>query len=182
MWRVGTRNFSKLVHRPSAGSSLRVGRKFFGKNFVYRLLLTGTLVCTAGAVYMLQPKRKGKLSSNTSKYVQPAEVLELGVALDYQECYLVGVVKPNTLRIDPNTHKHSFVLTDFIHEIKVVYEGLLPSTFREGETARVQGEFVDEYNPTDMVATTVQGAHDAEKTKTTYQPRSKDINLKQRPF
>lgn len=73
-------------------------------------------------------------------------------------------------------------MTDFIHEIKIHYDGKLPTTVHEGETVRVQGEFVDEYNPIELIATMIQGAHDSEKTKTSYQPRSKDIEIKSRPI
>jgi cytochrome c-type biogenesis protein CcmE len=109
------------------------------------------------------------------RYVQPAEVLELGVTLDMTRSFLIGVVKPGSIKIQSGTHKHTFVLTDFIHEITVNYDGTLPSNFREGETARIQGDFVDQYNPSSFIALGIQAAHDAEQPKTTYKPRSKDI-------
>eukprot|EP00359_Climacostomum_virens_P008065 CAMPEP_0204917230 /NCGR_PEP_ID=MMETSP1397-20131031/14868_1 /ASSEMBLY_ACC=CAM_ASM_000891 /TAXON_ID=49980 /ORGANISM="Climacostomum Climacostomum virens, Strain Stock W-24" /LENGTH=130 /DNA_ID=CAMNT_0052090013 /DNA_START=466 /DNA_END=858 /DNA_ORIENTATION=- len=109
------------------------------------------------------------------RYVQPAEVLELGVTMDMERTYLIGVVKPGSIKIQSGTTKHIFVITDFIHDITVNYEGTLPANFREGETARIQGDFVDQYNPSSFIATTIQAAHDAEQPKTTYKPRSKDI-------
>lgn len=119
--------------------------------------------------------KKSSQSASGGRYVQPAEVLELGVTMDMSTSYLVGIVKPGSIKIQSGTHKHNFVLTDFIHEISVNYDGVLPANFREGETARIQGDFVDQYNPSSFIASTIQAAHDAEQPKTTYKPRSKDI-------
>ena len=58
---------------------------------------------------------------------------------------------------------------------------MLPTAWREGETTRVKGEFVDEYNPNEMVASYIWSAHDAEVTKTTYKPRSRDIRIGDKP-
>lgn len=114
-------------------------------------------------------------------YYQPAEVLEQGVKINQEKAFLIGIVKPGSLYIAENTLKHSFILTDFIHEIKISFEGLLPRTLREGETCRVKGDFVNEYNPTDFVANEVIGNHDSEQVKNVYQLRSKDITIRDRP-
>ena len=122
------------------------------------------------------------MGGSNPRYVQPAELLERGIEKNEHELYLIGVVKPDSLRLDPLTQKHTFVVTDFIHDIKVHYEGILPTAWREGETTRVKGEFVDEYNPNEMVASYIWSAHDAEVTKTTYKPRSRDIRIGDKPI
>jgi cytochrome c-type biogenesis protein CcmE len=136
-----------------------------------------------GTVAILSSKTPGAggvLGSNP-RYLQPAEILEAGVEKDEAEVYLVGVVKPDSLKLDPLTNKHTFVVTDFIHEIKVYYEGILPTAWREGETTRVKGEFVDNYNPTTLIASYIWAAHDAEVVKTEYKPRSRDIRVTDKP-
>lgn len=170
------RLFSDIIPKASTSGGLKgFTKKWLGRTVIYRMLVTGTIVCTSLAAYLLNPKSNTPLPGASGRYTQPAEILELGVQPNMQNCYIVGVIKPGSLKISPNTQKHSFVLTDFIHEILIHYDGILPTTWREGETARVQGSFVDEYNPVELVATLVQGAHDSEKPKTTYQPRSKDV-------
>jgi cytochrome c-type biogenesis protein CcmE len=91
-------------------------------------------------------------------------------------------VKPGSIKLESGSLKHSFILTDFIHEIKVYYDGILPGTMREGETSRVQGDFVNEFNPNELVAYFVESNHDAEVTKVSYQARSRDIEMKPRPM
>jgi|Transcript_33587 cytochrome c-type biogenesis protein CcmE len=107
--------------------------------------------------------------------MQPAEILEAGIIDDSTQIYLIGIVKPGTLTITPGTQDHTFTITDFIHEITVHFSGILPASLREGETARIEGEFIDEYNPTTFIGSTIMAAHDSEATKNVYQPRSRNI-------
>lgn len=183
--RSSFRLFSDIIPKSNNTGGLKgFAKKWMGRTVVYRLLLAGTIACTSLTIYLINPKSfKSSMQGGSGiRYTQPAEILELGVQPNMQDCFIVGVIKPGTLQISPNTQKHSFVLTDFIHEIMIHYDGILPTTWREGETARVQGSFVDEYNPVELVATLVQGAHDSEKPKTTYQPRSRDVAQPSRKF
>ena len=181
-----TRKFTELIPKDSnKGFLKKLKEKWVNRPVIYRLLLIGSALCAGGSFYFIKhPKRNvGGLENNpTIKYYQPAEILENGVSMKQQQYYIIGVIKEGSLNIYQNTLKHTFILTDFIHEIKIVYDGILPTTCREGETTRVQGEFVNPYNPVEFVASLVEGGHDSERTKTTYQLRSKDITIKQRPI
>ena len=177
------RKFSELVPKnPKTSFLKKFQQKWFSRPIVYRILIVASVICASGTSYItVRQKRKvGGLNLEGSKYYQPFEILESGVRLNQQDYYIIGIVKPGSLQIYENTLKHTFIITDFIHEITVNYNGVLPTTLKEGETCRVQGEFVNEYNPVDFIATMIEGMHDSERTKTNYQLRSKDIVLKQR--
>ena len=44
-----------------------------------------------------------------------------------------GLVLENSVNRNPNNLEVSFVLTDTVNQIEVVYEGILPDLFREGQ-------------------------------------------------
>lgn len=181
-----TRKFSQLVPKEPRSSFLKkIKDKWLSRPVVYRMLVVSSVLLAGASSYLMagnKGRKIGSLQSAGYKYYQPSEILEAGVSISQQDYYLIGIVKEGSLRILENTLKHSFVMTDFIHEIKVVFEGILPNTLKEGETVRVQGEFVNEYNPVDFVASNIEGGHDSERTKTTYQLRSRDITITQRPI
>lgn len=175
------RAFSKLIPQAENSGPLKRIKVKLGRKVIYRLLTAASLTGFMLAYHLLsstQRPRSTAMQSHT--YLQPSEVLELGLSPDFHTAYLVGVVKVGSLGLEKGTLKHHFVLTDFIHEVKVVYNGNLPATLREAETARVQGEFVDPYSPKEFVATRVEAAHDAEQSKVTYKPRSRDIDTSSR--
>ena len=148
------------------------------------MILVSSLFLAGSSVYLIKRsgRKFGVIETGGYKYYQPSEVLESGVRISREDYFLIGIVKEGTLRIQESTLKHSFVLTDFIHEIRVNFEGVLPNTLKEGETCRIQGNLVNEYNPIDFVASVIEGVHDSERTKNVYQLRSRDIVLKERPI
>ncbi|OMJ69721.1 hypothetical protein SteCoe_32485 [Stentor coeruleus] len=180
------RRFSELVPKDTESTGLKLFKlKLFSRPVVYRMLAIGSVGLALGSAFILTNK-KGKIgaleNSGGHKYYQPSEILETGVKIDTEKFYLIGIVKPGSVQIQPNTLKHTFVITDFIHEIRVHYDGVMPNTLREGETSRVSGEFVNDYNPVDFIASFVESGHDSERVKTTYQLRSRDITQKARPI
>lgn len=44
-----------------------------------------------------------------------------------------GMVKEGSVERDPDSLEASFVLTDTVHDVTVVYDGILPDLFREGQ-------------------------------------------------
>ena len=174
------RSFCKLVPQPVSSNPLKRIKQKLGRKVIYRMLTAATITGVLVAYRLLNLGTEKKGNGKLNSYIQPSEVLELGVSADFRTTYLVGVVKVGSLKLDKGTMKHHFVLTDFIHEISVHYSGPLPSVFREAETARVLGEFVDPYNPKDFVAVKVEAAHDSETSKTSYKPRSRDIDISDR--
>jgi cytochrome c-type biogenesis protein CcmE len=180
VWK-GLRAFSKLVPQAETLGPLKRIKAKLGRKVIYRLLTAASITGFLVAYNLLSTTRKPTATLDKAHtYLQPSEVLELGISPDFHTSYLVGVVKVGSLKLERGTLKHSFVLTDFIHEVTVTYSGNVPVTLREAETARVQGEFVDPYSPKEFVATRVEAAHDAEQTKVSYKPRSRDIDTSSR--
>ena len=188
MIRLPRRLFTDLVPKNSGSSFIKnLKQKFITRPVIYRLLILSSVMLCYGTYYISEKKtftlgRAGKYWNTSRTYYQPSEVIERGVGINQERFYLIGVVKPGTIKVEAGSLKHSFVITDFIHEVKIYYDGILPPTMREGETSRVQGEFVNEFNPTEFVACHVESNHDAEVTKVSYKARSRDIELKQRPL
>lgn len=188
MFRLPRRLFTDLVPKDSGNSFIKnLKQKFITRPVIYRMLLVSSIMLCYGTYYFSSKKaftlgKVDKYFNPSRAYYQPSEVLERGVGINREKFYLIGVVKPGSIKVEAGTLKNTFVITDFIHEIKVYYEGILPLSMREGETSRVQGDFVNEYNPTELVACFVESNHDAEVTKVTYKARSRDIELKQRPM
>lgn len=137
--------------------------------------MAGSICCLITTGYITFNSSSRFKPNFKKRYMQPAEILEAGIIDDNTHIYLIGIVKPGTLTIIPGTQDHTFTITDFIHDITVHFTGILPASFREGETARIEGEFVDEYNPTTFLGNYIMAAHDSEPTKNIYQPRSKNI-------
>jgi len=186
--RLPVRTFTQLVPKNTPDSFLkRLKQKFITRPIVYRILMVSTVGLTIGTYYLANTKSRNPVmvlsnSGFSQKYYQPSEILERGIGINKEKFYVIGIVKPGSMILYPGTMKHSFVVTDFIHEIKVYFEGVIPETLREEETSRIQGEFVNEYNPIEFIATFVEAPHDAETTKVSYQARSRDIDLKRRPI
>lgn len=171
------RAFSKLIPQAESSGPLKRIKDRLGRKVIYRLLTAASITGFLVAYNLLSSTHKPSSTMDKGHtYLQPSEVLELGLSPDFHAAYLVGVVKVGSLKLEKGSLKHHFVLTDFIHEVAVVYTGNLPATLREAETARVQGAFVDPYSPKEFVATRVEAAHDAEQTKVSYKPRTRDID------
>ena len=79
------------------------------------------------------------------KSVQPGSRLRVG-----------GLVKTDTL-VRSEGQKVDFVVTDGAHDLKVVYQGLLPDLFREGQGVVAEGVMVA---PGQLRADTILAKHD----------------------
>lgn len=182
------RRFSQLAPKNSPDSFLkRIKEKLMGRSVIYRLLMVSSIGLTLASIYLARPKVRNyatvlSISNTSGVYYQPSQILELGVGINQKKFYMIGIIKPGTIVLVPGTMKHTFTITDFIHEVKIYFEGVIPVSLKEGETVRVQGEFVNEYDPVEFIASFIEAPHEAEQTKVDYQARSRDIELKQRPM
>ena len=70
---------------------------------------------------------------------------------------LGGMVREGSLQRTPDTLKISFVVTDYVHDVPVHYEGVLPDLFREGQGVVTEGKLNDQG---EFVAHTVLAKHD----------------------
>lgn len=96
------------------------------------------------------------LKKNINLYLTPTQVI-VGAAPQKREFRMGGLVKTGTFHRAKNSLQVSFVLTDFHHEMKVAYNGILPALFREGQGIIVQGKLTKEKI---FVATQVLAKHD----------------------
>lgn len=72
-------------------------------------------------------------------FFDPSQVYAGEVAGD-QEFRLGGMVKEGTFTRKEGSLDVSFVVTDFAHDVTVIYTGLLPDLFREGQGVVATGK------------------------------------------
>jgi len=96
------------------------------------------------------------LSGNINLFYPPADVAE-GKAPVGQPIRVGGMVVDNSIQRSDDSLAVSFELTDFKSSVKVVYEGILPDLFGEGQGAVAAGR-LNEAGV--LVATEVLAKHD----------------------
>ncbi|MDT7525330.1 cytochrome c maturation protein CcmE [Pseudidiomarina sp. GXY010] len=104
------------------------------------------------------------LSKNIDLFYTPTEVLE-GKGKDLtkpsvgQRIRVGGMVVEGSVSRDPKTLEVSFRVTDTGPEMTVLYQGILPDLFREGQGIVAQGTLIE---PSVLKATEVLAKHDEE--------------------
>ena len=78
------------------------------------------------------------LSQNINLFFTPTQIAQ-GDAPVAQMIRVGGMVADGTVDRDPQSLKVVFDVTDFDHNVRVTYEGILPDLFREGLGVVVQG-------------------------------------------
>lgn len=66
-----------------------------------------------------------------------------------------GLVKDGSLKIDSDLGI-KFIIEDNIAEVSVIYNGILPDLFREGQGVIAEGKFIDNY----FIANEIVAKHD----------------------
>jgi cytochrome c-type biogenesis protein CcmE len=95
------------------------------------------------------------LSQNINLFFTPTQIVK-GEAPSAQMIRVGGMVADGTVDRDPQSLKVAFEVTDFDHNVRVSYEGILPDLFREGQGVVVQGRI----NEGQFVASEVLAKHD----------------------
>jgi len=113
-------------------------------------MLLGCSIVVGLAMYVMR--------NNIHLYYTPAQLKSLHIK-SHQTIRLGGMVVKGTVNRVDKTLKVNFTLTDYQRTIKVYYDGILPSLFREGQGIIAQGQIND---AGDFVATQVLAKHDAE--------------------
>ena len=72
-------------------------------------------------------------------FYSPTEIAN-GEAPKVRAFRIGGLVLTDSVKRNPNNLKVNFVLTDTINEIKVIYDGILPDLFREGQGIVANGK------------------------------------------
>jgi cytochrome c-type biogenesis protein CcmE len=120
---------------------------------VISLVLGAVSIATGFTVLALQ--------QNMTYLFSPSEV-QAGHVPANANFRLGGVVLEKSVVRDSKSLKVDFAVTDRFHEIPVVYTGILPDLFREGQSIIAQGRLQDGY----FVASDVLAKHDE-----TYMPK-----------
>jgi len=104
------------------------------------------------------------LTQNIDLFYTPSEMLEGKGSAKVrpevgQRIRVGGMVVEGSVKRDPKTLEVSFKVTDTGPEVTVLYTGILPDLFREGQGIVAQGVLVE---PTVLKATEVLAKHDEE--------------------
>jgi cytochrome c-type biogenesis protein CcmE len=78
------------------------------------------------------------LSQNINLFFTPTQIAG-GHAPEAQMIRVGGMVAEGTVNRNPESLEVAFDVTDFDHNVRVTYSGILPDLFREGQGVVVQG-------------------------------------------
>jgi cytochrome c-type biogenesis protein CcmE len=93
---------------------------------------------------------------NMMFYLEISEV-KAGNVPDYRNFRVGGLVVENSVRRERGELEVEFTLTDTVNELAVVYDGVLPDLFREGQGIIAHGRLGEDGR---FVADTVLAKHD----------------------
>ena len=79
------------------------------------------------------------LRQNINMFYTPTQVAE-GEVTTGEHFRIGGMVKAGSVVDDQNSLKVSFVTTDFVSDVPIQYEGILPDLFREGQGLVAEGQ------------------------------------------
>ena len=108
----------------------------------------GILIATALTLRAFQ--------ENMMFYIEISEVAK-GNVPDDRNFRVGGLVVENSVRRQPGELQVEFTLTDLEHQLPVLYDGILPDLFREGQGIIAHGRLNGDGN---FVADTVLAKHD----------------------
>lgn len=92
------------------------------------------------------------LDENIIYFYSPSEVNQSEAA---NLIRVGGLVKDGSLKID-NDLGIKFIIEDNIAEVSVIYNGILPDLFREGQGVIAEGKFIDNF----FIANEIVAKHD----------------------
>lgn len=105
-------------------------------------------IATALALYALR--------QNISLFYSPSQVA-MGEAPAHHSIRVGGMVVPGSIIRSAEDLSVRFKITDYKHTVEIVYRGILPDLFREGQGIVAQGRLVDNQQ---VSATEVLAKHD----------------------
>ena len=109
----------------------------YGKKVKLRILFLFLVFASAIlSVYLILKS----LEENVIYFLSPTEIKNLA-EINSDKIRLGGMVKNQSIKI--NSEKISFIITDFKHEINVIYSGSVPNLFSEGKGVVAEGYLKD---------------------------------------
>jgi len=95
-------------------------------------------------------------NENMIFFYTPSEVVSKNIILDKKVIKIGGYVADGSLKKRAGS-TISFVITDFDHEMKVTYTGIVPALFKEGQGTIATGKLVGDM---EFEATQILAKHD----------------------
>jgi len=96
------------------------------------------IVIALGAVAIASVLVVKALRSNITYFYSPSQIRS-GEAPADQQFRVGGMVVPGSLQRDPNSIRVRFTVTDNAEEFEIVYDGILPDLFSEGQGVVARG-------------------------------------------
>ena len=116
------------------------------------VIISGLSVACALALYAL--------ANNVDFYFSPTQIHN-GEARGHKSIKVGGLVVHGSVNRDPENLKVSFTLTDYGQQVVVVFEGILPDLFREGQGIIALGQLGQYKGQSNVViASKVLAKHD----------------------
>lgn len=100
------------------------------RNRVFAILLVLSL-CSVGVYFILS-----NLSDNIVFFYPPSEIHK--IENKGNKVRVGGIVKKGSITREPD-NKVRFVITDYSEELEIIYQGILPALFREGQGIVAEG-------------------------------------------
>ena len=147
-------NFSSYlsVFNPQ-GFLRRVKRLILKRIVIFRLLFYGSLILGVSTVINSSQGQEQERSITPSYFLmhtpKPGERYKLS-----------GIIKSGSIEMKKGTLEKKFILTDFKNDILILYKGILPKTFREGDMWFWGGFLADPEDPTVFICTSVTANHE----------------------
>ena len=127
---------------------LTLNKKQKNRLFAIIFILLGVGTAIAITMYALR--------QNISLFYTPSQV-HAGVVPKEQLFRIGGLVVKGSVQHDPQTLTVSFMVSDTAQQVKIVYQGILPDLFREGQGIVAEGRLQQDGN---FQATRVLAKHD----------------------
>lgn len=99
------------------------------------------------------------LSQYINLFIQPSDLLNTSFD-QHQSLRLGGWVKPDSLTKSKDSLQVEFIMEDEQAQVRVVFNGILPDLFREGEAAVAEGHYIKPI----FYAKSIQAKHDENYT------------------
>ena len=125
----------------------------FGRKVKLRILFISLALVTLVLTVFLILK---SLEENVVYFQSPSEIKSL-TELTSKKIRVGGMVKKNSFLREKDSLKVSFVIHDLKQNINVIYEGILPDLFAEGQGVVMTGKLV---NQNTFIADEVLAKHD----------------------
>ena len=129
------------------------------------LLITFSLIFLAAAILLILYNAK----KNLIFFYTPSELLNSKSQIN-DSVRIGGFVKKNSIN-QKKDNEYEFIITDDKRSLKIIYKGILPDLFREGQGAVIEGKLIDKNL---IKARTVFAKHDENYIPTSLKKQLKD--------